>query len=198
MNSLNQTFTSIATPSGVVTEYDSGTRGFAWQDERPTVMELLSSAVHDVRQFWVERGLHAGVKAARDGVSGVVDYIVKGGRFATGRDVDGLDAGYYVARYCTPYDFVAVGTVERIGPVARVERLRYYNQHPDGRAAFVAAVEAGLSFTDCADDEGRTAGFYIARCNDAELIALYEQAGGTFRQRELEVLGRVEQARKRA
>ena len=195
-SSLNQVFTSTAASQGEVTEYaTSRNYAFGWQDQRPSVIDILTSAVSDAQQFWAERGMHPSIKAARGGVNTTIDYILKGGRFQSGRDAVGLDAGYYVTLLCAPYDFTAMAVVERIGPVGRADWHRFYNSHPDGRAAFVAAIEAGLTFSSCRDEDGHTAGFFIAHSRDEELIALYEKAGGTFRPSELEVLGRIGQAR---
>lgn len=188
---LNEIFTLTAARSGQVFEYaGEPSRAFVWQPDKPGVVDTLLGAVESLRSLWVERGLDAGVLAARDGVDAVINHILKGKRFTTARDASGLDAGYYVARYCLPYDFVAVGVVAQCGAVSEVQRLRYYNQHPDGRAAFLSALDAGLTFSDCADDEHHNAGFYVARSGDEEIIARYEAAGGTFRQPELEFLGR--------
>ncbi len=189
---LNQVFALASARSGQVAEYASERGGtFIWQEERGGVIDTLMEAVTSMRTLWVERALDASVIAAREGVDAVVTHILKGRRFSTARDADGLDAGYYVARYCMPYDFIALGVVAQCGAVSQVERLRYYNQHPDGRAALLSALDAGLKFTDCVDAEGHNAGFFIARSGDEEIIARYEAAGGSFRQPELEYLGRV-------
>lgn len=189
---LNDVFALASTPSGEAAAFVSDTVGtFVWQQERAGVVDTLLDAVADLRTFWAERGLDAGVIAARTGVDAVVTHILKGRRFNTARDAANLDAGYYIARYCLPYDFVAMGVVARCGAVAQVERVRFYNQHPDGHAAFLSALDAGLRFTDCVDEDGHNAGFFIARCGDDEIIAKYEAAGGTFRQPELDYLGRA-------
>lgn len=189
---LNQVFTTTSSRSGSVLEYTAEDRlDFNRVETAPSAFDTLLNAVADLRQYWQERNLDAGVLAARDGVDEVITHILKGKRFTTARDAAGLDAGYYIARYCLPYDFVATGVVARCGVVEQVARLRYYNQHPDGLAAFLSAIEAGVSFTDCLDDEGHNAGFYIARCGDEEVIARYEAAGGTFRRPELDYLGRT-------
>lgn len=189
---LNQVFTVTAQRSGDVTGFEAAESSFSfWQDGRPTPYESLLDAVASLRSYWVERSLDACVIAARSGVDAAIDHVIKGKRFTTARDAEGLDAGYYVARYCLPYDFTAIGVIARCGAVEEVARLRYYNQHPDGQAAFMAALDAGLTFSDCVDHEGHNAGFYIARSGDEEAIARYEAAGGTFRQPELDYLGRV-------
>lgn len=188
---LNEVFALVSQRSGEAAEFaDDSSATFVWQAERPGVVESLLGAVASLRDLWAERDLHPCVVAAREGVDAVVGYILKGKRFVVSRDADNLDAGYYIARYCLPYDFIAMGVVAQCGSVAQVERLRYYNQHPDGRAAFLSALEAGLTFSDCLDAEGHNAGFYIARSGDEEMIARYEAAGGSFRQPELDFLGR--------
>lgn len=193
---LNEVFALTSARSGRVAEFAGAHTGtFIWQNDRPGVVESLLGAVNNMRTMWVERALDAGVIAARESVDAIVTHILKGKRFNTARDADNLDAGYYVARYCLPYDFVALGVVAQCGAVAQVDRLRYYNQHPDGRAALLSALDAGLTFTDCVDDEGHNAGFFVARSGDEEIIARYEAAGGAFRQPELEYLGRTRKVR---
>lgn len=192
---LNLVFAEVAARSGDVFEYvaDEGSPAF-WQSEQPSAVEVLLGAVANLRTYWAERGLDAGVIAAREGIDAVITHILKGRRFTTARDAEGLDAGYYAARYCLPYDFTAIGVVARCGAIDQVARLRYYNQHPDGRAAFFSALDAGLTFSDCVDDEGHNAGFYIARSGDEEAIARYEATGGTFRDADAEYLGRLRKA----
>jgi len=193
---LNEVFALTSTRSGAVAEYVAeGSGTFVWQQDRASVMDTLMGAVADLRTYWVERSLDPGVIAARTGVDAVVTHILKGKRFNTARDATDLDAGYYIARYCLPYDFVALGVVARCGAVSQVERVRFYNQHPDGHAAFMSALDAGLTFTDCVDEDGHSAGFFVARSDDEQVIARYEAAGGTFRQPELEYLGRVRKLR---
>ncbi len=192
MPCLQQIFADTTQRSGAVVEYGSD-EPIQLITPQPSLLRDLAAAVGNLRDYLAERKLHKGLKAARAGVHATVEYLIHGGRFDSSRDEFGLDAGYYLARECMPYDFIALGAVAVSGPVRDVRPLRYYNQHVDGRAAFVAACEAGVSFSQCRDDDGHDAGFYIARCNDAELIALYERCGGVFRDRELMYLGRSTQ-----
>ncbi len=169
--------------------FDGGSCMFVWQAGRGGPWQALYDAVNDIRQRLRERGLSPGTRAARDGQESLADFIASGGVFTRDRDSFGLDAGYYVARFCLDYDFVALGEVARIGALGYVTPLRYYNRTPDGPALFRAALGAGLRFSGAADSEGRTAGFYVARCGDPELVALYRQAGGTFCTLDREVFG---------
>jgi len=194
MNGLNKVFAQTAARSGDAVEYSGDVVAFA-PPAAPSLYQNLFEAVAEMRSYWQERSYSKGLKAARGGVDSVVAYLLHGGRFDSARDQDGLDSGYWLARLCVPYDFMAHGAVAQSGPVQDVRMVRYYNQHVDGRAAFVAALEAGLTFSQCRDDEGHDAGFYIARSGDVELIDLFERAGGQFRQRELAVLGRVQDRR---
>lgn len=187
---LNQVFASVALRSGAVIEYVPDER-IVLAGEAPSLYQDLIDAVGNLRTYLAERKLHKGLKAARGDVHSVVDYLLSGGRFDSSRDEQGLDAAYYITRSCLPYDFVALGAVAVSGPVRDVRPLRYYNQHVDGRAAFVAALEAGMTFSECRDSDGHDAGFFIARCGDEQIIALYERAGGRFRERELLWLGRI-------
>jgi hypothetical protein len=190
MNNVNQVFAVASARSGELQEYVIGElRAFA--PETPSLYQGLIDAVAEMRVWFAERSYSPALKAARGGVEAVVPFLLKGGRFDSARDNDGLDAGYWMVRQCLPYDFVALGVVAQAGPIQQVQPVRYYNQHVDGRAAFMAALEAGLSFSQCRDEEGHDAGFFVARCGDDEVIARFEQAGGQFRQRELEWLGRV-------
>lgn len=190
MMSINQAFVSASVRSGEALEFEAE----GWPDfvpATPSLYQDLLDAVADLRRYWRERSLSASLRAAREGVDSVVAFLLHGGRFDTSRDTEGLDAGYWLARRCVPYDFIALGTVARSGPLQDVRPVRYYNQHVDGRAVFLAACEAGLTFSACRDSDGLDAGFFIARCGDEELIARFEGAGGCFRERELKWLGRA-------
>jgi hypothetical protein len=184
---LNKAFAGAVQASSEAVRYDGGTLTL-WREPEGGLFQTLYNAVGDLRQRLSELGLHPGVIAARDGVDSLAAFIAKGGTFTAARDSFGLDAGYYVAQACLNYDFVALGEVERIGAVAHVEPLRYYNHSPDGPSLFRAALGAGLKFSEACDVETRNAGFYVAHCGDSELIALYRQAGGTFNAPELEAL----------
>ena len=172
--------------------YDMGwtTNPFFVEPSRDDAFSLLYHAVNDMRQWLNERGLHAGVKAARSGQEDIAIYIAKGGTFTLARDPLGLDAGYYIARSCLNYDFVCLGDVAKVGGVSYVQPTRYYNHTPTGPSLFRAALGAGLKFSNARDSDGRTAGFYVARCNDPELVALYRQAGGTFSPLDREALSK--------
>jgi hypothetical protein len=187
---LPQVFATVSLRSGAVIEYVPDDR-IILTTTAPSFYQDLFDAVGNLRSYLAERKLHKGLRAARGTVHTIVEYLLVGGQFNSSRDDAGLDAGYYVTRACVPYDFVGLGAVAVSGPVRDVRPLRYYNQHVDGRAAFVAALEAGLTFSQCRDEDGHDAGFFIARCGDEELIALFERAGGVFRERELLWLGRI-------
>ncbi len=185
---LNRAFETASQTTGTGTSYQGETSAFIWQDGQAGMFQTLYTAVGDLRRYISEIGLHTGVKAARDGQEALAAYIAKGGTFNQMRDSFGLDAGYYIAQCCLNYDFMALGEVERIGAVAHVEPVRYYNHTPDGVSLFRAALGAGLKFSEACDREGRYAGFFVAHCNEPELIALYRQAGGTFKALERDVL----------
>lgn len=180
---LQLAFTQAIIRSGQGCEYLCAAADFHTQRERTsseTVFDLLYSAVNDIRQWINERGLDAGTKAAREGQESIASFIALGGSFTSMRDSFGLDAGYYIARLCLNYDFIALGDVARVGNISQVEPVRYYNHSPLGHALFKAALGAGLHFSNAKDTEGRSAGFYVARCKNPEIIALYRQAGGMF------------------
>lgn len=187
MNNVNQVFAQASARSGELLEFGADVSFTV--PATPSLYQNLIDAVSDMRVWLAERSFSPALKAARGGVEAVVPFLLHGGRFDQAHDNDGLDAGYWLARLCVPYDFVAYGAVAVAGPVQQVRPVRYYNQHVDGRAAFMAALEAGLTFSQCLDDEGHDAGFFVARCGDDEVLARYEQAGGVFRSRELQWLG---------
>ena len=184
-------FETVTLRSGEAIEF-VGSEGasFVWDTGSPGLIEGLQEAVGALRQYLAERSLDAGVRAAREGIESVLDYLGSDKRFTTARDSFGLDAGYYVARFCTNYDFAALDTVEQLGAVKHVEWLRHYNQHPYAREAFFAACAAGLVFTGASDEAGRSAGFWISHSPDPEVIAAYEKAGGRFTAAESEAMSR--------
>lgn len=185
---LNRAFATAIQSKDASLRFAGETSAFIWQAPDNGLFQSLYDAVSDIRQRLAERGLPAGTRAARDGQQAVADFLTTKDSFTQVRDSFGLDAGYYIARSCLNYDFIALGEVERIGAIAHVEPMRYYNQTPNGTSLFRAALGAGLRFTEASDSESRSAGFYVARCGDPEIVALYRQAGGTFRPTDLEVL----------
>lgn len=187
---LGRAFAAAVQTSEESPRFDSGSSQFCWQAGRDSPWQVLYEAVNDLRQRIRERGLSPGTRAARDGQETLADFIAAGGTFTLDRDSFGLDAGYYIARACLDYDFVALGEIARSGALGYVAPVRYYNRTPEGPALFRAALGAGLRFSKAADSEGRTAGFYVARCGDPELVALYRQAGGTFDALDREILTR--------
>lgn len=192
MPGLLKHFEDVSVRSGEAVAFeDVGGTSFVWDTGSPGLIESLQEAVGAVRQYLAERSLDAGVRAAREGIESVLEHLASGKRFTTARDSFGLDAGYYIARLCTNYDFAALGTVEQLGAVKHVEWLRHYNQHPYAREAFFAACAAGLVFTGASDEAGRSAGFWISHTADPEVIAAYENAGGSFTAAESEAMGRA-------
>lgn len=191
MTGLLNNFSQATARSGAVIDFvDEGGTCFVWNTGSPGLIESLQGAVSNIRQYLAERSLDDGVKSARDGIEAVLDFLATGAKFTTARDVFGLDAGYYIAKYCTNYDFAALDAVERIGAVKHVEWVRYYNNHPYAREAFLAACAAGLVFSGAKDESSRTAGFWVCQSSDPEIIAAYEAAGGTFTTAEQAILGR--------
>lgn len=188
MTGLLRNFANATARSGEVVEFaDAGGTAFVWDVGSPGLFESLQGAVHSMRQYLAERSLDQGVKAAREGIEAVLDYLGGEAKFTSARDHFGLDAGYYIARNCTNYDFVALDTVEQLGVVRHVEQIRHYQHHPFAREAFLAACAAGLTFSKASDEAHRSAGFWVSRCGDAEVIAAYEKAGGTFTSTEREI-----------
>lgn len=180
-NKLQDIFAETTARSGDWVSFSSRSTGaFIWQVDDQGPFQALHDAVSSVRQYLLDRRLDAGVKAAREGIESVMAYLAQGGTFTTARDAEGLDAGYYIARTCLPYDFTALGVVEMSGAVQHVSKVRYYHQDPRGVEVFKAACAAGLRFTKARDIEGHDAAFFIAQTGHAEVQSLFVAAGGAL------------------
>lgn len=163
---LSDIFAQAVRSNGTWVEYAANNdSSFIWGAGQQSSFQPLFDAVGAVRQYLVERRLDAGLRAARHGIEATLDFINAGGKFTTARDEHGLDAGYYLARNCTPYDFVALGVVEMTGSIQHVAQVRYYHQDPLGMDVLQAALEAGLTFTGAQDSIGHDACFFLTRSN---------------------------------